>query len=110
MCSSDLRNKLDNLVYQTDKALRESRDKMPPDNVAIVEGALHDAKSALDSDDVARLKAAFDKLTQASYKLAEAMYQGGGAGGPQPGPGPSAGGGGGKKGGDDVIDADFEEA
>jgi molecular chaperone DnaK len=104
------RNKLDNLVYQTDKALRESRDKMPPDNVAIVEGALHDAKSALDSDDVARLKAAFDKLTQASYKLAEAMYQGGGAGGPQPGPGPSAGGGGGKKGGDDVIDADFEEA
>jgi molecular chaperone DnaK len=105
------RNKLDNLVYQTDKALRENREKMPADHVATVEAALGEAKGALDSDDVDRLKTAFEKLTQASYKLAEAMYQGGG----QPGAGgaaPNAGapGGGGKKGGDDVIDADFEEA
>jgi molecular chaperone DnaK len=103
------RNKLDNLVYQTDKALRESRDKMPPDNVSTVESALVEAKSALDSDDVNQLKAASEKLTQASYKLAEAMYQGGAAPGGAA-PGGAAGGAGGKKGGDDVIDADFEEA
>ncbi|MES2639127.1 MAG: molecular chaperone DnaK [Myxococcota bacterium] len=108
------RNKLDNLVYQTDKALRESRDKMPPDQVSVVESALVEAKSALDSDDVSRLKAAFEKLTQASYKLAETMYQGAGAGGAAGAAGGAAGGaadgaGGGKK-GDDVIDADFEEA
>ena len=106
------RNKLDNLVYQTDKALRENRDKMPADHVSTVESALTEAKSALDSDDVGRLKAAFEKLTQASYKLAEAMYQGGAQPGAGPGaaPGGAAGGGGAKKGGDDVIDADFEEA
>ncbi len=104
------RNKLDNLVYQTDKALRESRDKMPPDQVTVVESALVEAKSALDSDDVERLKSAFEKLTQASYKLAETMYQGAGPGAGAAG---AAGGAeaseGGKK-GDDVIDADFEEA
>jgi molecular chaperone DnaK len=105
------RNKLDNLVYQTDKALRESRDKMPADQVSIVESALVEAKSALDSDDVARLKAAFEKLTQASYKLAETMYQGAGEGASGAG-GAAAGGaaaGAGKK-SDDVIDADFEDA
>jgi molecular chaperone DnaK len=105
------RNKLDNLVYQTDKALRESRDKMPADQVSIVESALVEAKSALDSDDVARLKAAFEKLTQASYKLAETMYQGAGEGASGAG-GAAAGGaaaGAGKK-SDDVIDADFDDA
>ncbi|MFZ5479788.1 MAG: molecular chaperone DnaK [Myxococcota bacterium] len=110
------RNKLDNLVYQTDKALRENREKMPADQVATVETALNEAKAALDKDDAAVLKAAFDKLTQASFKLAETMYQGqGGAGGAGGGGAPGGGGGGetaggGTKKGDDVIDADFEEA
>jgi molecular chaperone DnaK len=106
------RNKLDNLVYQTEKALRENREKMPADHVSTVEAGLAEAKAALDSDDVGRLKSAFEKLTQASYKLAEAMYQGGGAAGAgAAGAGAAAGGAsGGKKGGDDVIDADFEEA
>ncbi len=108
------RNKLDNLVYQTDKALRENRDKMPADHVSTVESALVEAKSALDSDDVARLKASFEALTQASYKLAEAMYQGGAQPGAAGAAGAAGAGGagaaGGKKAGDDVIDADFEEA
>ncbi len=99
------RNKLDNLVYQTDKALRENREKMPAEHVGTVETALADAKSALDSDDLARVTKAVEGLTAASHKLAEAMYQGGGAG--EPG---GAAGGGAKKGADDVIDADFEEA
>ncbi|MFN7147559.1 MAG: Hsp70 family protein, partial [Myxococcota bacterium] len=110
------RNKLDNLVYQTDKALRENREKMPADHVSTVESALVEAKSALDSDDVGRLKAAFEKLTQASYKLAEAMYQGqgqpgaAGAGAAAAGGAAGAAGGDGARKGDDVIDADFEEA
>jgi len=103
------RNKLDNLVYQTDKALRESRDKMPADQVAVVEGALVEAKSALDSDDVSRLKSAFEKLTQASYKLAETMYQGAGDAGAGGAAAGGAAAGAGKK-SDDVIDADFEDA
>ena len=110
------RNKLDNLIYQTDKALRENREKMPADEAAKVESALSDAKSALDSGNAGTMKTAFDALTQASYKLAETMYKdqgagGGAAGGGGPTGGGAAGGagaGGGKR--DDVIDADFEEA
>ena len=106
------RNKLDNLIYQTDKSLRENREKMPADEAAKVESALAEAKGALDSGNASTMKTAFDALTQASYKLAEAMYkdQGGAAGGGASG-GPAAGGGGGGGGKrDDVIDADFEEA
>jgi molecular chaperone DnaK len=107
------RNKLDNAIYQTEKALRENRDKMPAEHVGGVESALAEAKTALDSGNLETMKAATEKLTQASYKLAEAMYQGSGGagvpptGGPPPAPPPN--GGGGKK-RDDVIDADFEEA
>lgn len=103
------RNKLDNAIYQTDKVLRENKDKMAPDAVAAIESALEEGKRALDSDNEETLKAAHDRLMQASMKAGEAMHQGaGGAGGAG-----AAGGGaapGGKGGKDDVIDADFEEA
>jgi len=108
----EARNNLDNLVYQVDKLLRENKEKLPASEVTAVEAALGEARSALDSDDATRLKAAFDSLQKVSMKLGEAAYaQAGppaddgsngspnGAGGPPPGT---------KR--DDVIDADFEEA
>ncbi len=103
----EARNNLDNLVYQVDKLLRESKDKMPADEVTNVEAALGEARSALDSDDAARLKGAFDKLQAASMKMGEAAYSAPGA----PTDGPAAGGPapGGSAKRDDVIDADFEE-
>jgi len=109
----EARNNLDNMVYQVDKLLRENKDKLPAGEVTSVEAALGEARSALDSDDATRLKAAFDTLQKASMKLGEAAYanQGGApAAGPAPGAGPdgAAGGPSGKR--DDVIDADFEEA
>ena len=110
---AEARNNLDNLIYQTEKAMSEGKDKMPADQVATVEAALGEAKATLDANDTDRMKASFEKLQQASFKLAENMYksQGGetgadGGAGPAPG---GAGSGAGRKGGD-VIDADFEEA
>jgi molecular chaperone DnaK len=102
------RNKLDNAVYQADKLLRENKDKMPPDQVAAVESALSDAKSALDSDDENRLRSAFDRLMQVTMKAGEGIH-GGPGGGPEAGAGGAGASGGSKKDGD-VIDADFEEA
>ncbi len=104
----DARNNLDNLVYQTDKALRENKDKMPAAEVATVEAELGTARAALDTDDTERLKIAFESLQKASFKLAETMYSanGGAADGGTPdgaGPGPSP------KKGDDTIEAEFEE-
>jgi molecular chaperone DnaK len=105
----EARNNLDNLVYQTEKLLSENRDKLPSSEVASVESQLVNAKAALDGDDVDQLKSAFDSLTQASHKLAQAAYQGGDQGGGDAGQaGPSGGASGGDD--DDVIDAEFEEA
>ena len=103
----EARNNLDNLVYQTEKLLSENRDKLPSGEVASVESELATAKAALDTDDADQLKAAFDSLTQASHKLAQAAYQGGEAGAEGAAP---AGGAGAADADDDVIDAEYEEA
>jgi len=105
----EARNNLDNLIYQVEKTLREHAEKLPAAEKERLEGELTAARDAKDKDDVDALKAAFDKLTASSHKLAEVMYQAdpGAAGGPPPGG--AAGAGGGKKDGD-VIDAEYEDA
>ena len=76
----EARNQLDSLVYQVDKMFRENGDKVSGEERGTVETALADAKSTLSgSPNATELKAAHDKLQQASYKLAEAMYKTGAA-------------------------------
>jgi molecular chaperone DnaK len=99
-------NKLDTLIYTTEKSLKEFGEKLDPASRTSLEGAIEEAKKSLDSQDVAVLKDAYEKLTAASHKLAEEMYkkssaEGGGEG--QPGQGQEA------KKDDGVVDADFEE-
>jgi molecular chaperone DnaK len=114
------RNALEAMVIQTEKLLTDAADKIPADAKVEAEAALKTAKEAVESQDVERVKAAKEKLTQASHKMAQAMYgqAGGGAspGGGAPGgagpAGPGAAGGepSGKKEDDgEVIDAEFEE-
>ena len=103
----EARNNLDNLVYQTQKLLDEHGDKLPADTKESIEAEIAGAKEALESDDVDVLKAKFDSLQAAGHKLAEVMYQQSGGEAPT-GEAPAA-----DEpeasGGDDVIDADFEE-
>jgi molecular chaperone DnaK len=73
--SIDTRNQLDSLVYQTDKTLTEHRDSLAAADIGAVETALTAAREALQGEDVAAMETARDNLTQASHKLAEAMYQ-----------------------------------
>ena len=105
------RNQLDNLVYQTEKVLTEHKESLPAEEIDNVEAAIAEGKEALDTDDGDRVKAAFEALTAASHKLAEVAYSAasaGGEAGPAPeGPAPDDGG---DDKGDDVIDAEFEEA
>ncbi len=103
------RNKLDQLVYQVEKSLSEHGDKLPASEKAAVETALTTARDAKDKDDVVAIKSAFEGLTAASHKLAEVMYQsqGGDAAAEAAAGGAPSGGG---KPGDDVIDAEFEDA
>jgi len=71
----EARNALDGLVYNIDKMLKESGDKVQAADKTEVESALADARKALDGTNAADMRAAHETLTKASHKLAEAMYK-----------------------------------
>ena len=72
----EARNGLDNMVYNIEKMLKESGDKVSGTEKSEVESALADAKKTLEgSPNASELNAAREKLTAASHKLAEAMYK-----------------------------------
>jgi molecular chaperone DnaK len=72
----EARNQLDGLVYNIEKMLRENGDKVSGQEKADVEAALADAKKTLEGQpSPAEMNSARERLTQASHKLAEAMYK-----------------------------------
>jgi molecular chaperone DnaK len=72
----EARNGLDNMVYNIEKMLKESGDKVSGSEKGDVESALADAKKTLEgTPSASELNAAREKLTAASHKLAEAMYK-----------------------------------
>ncbi|MGH9468176.1 MAG: molecular chaperone DnaK [Terriglobales bacterium] len=71
----EARNQLDSLVYNTDKMLKENRDKVPAADAAAVDAAMADARKALEGSDTAAMVGAKDALTAATHKLAEALYK-----------------------------------
>src|SRR5437588_11475921 len=112
----DSRNQLDSRVYELEKMLRESGDKISGSERGEVENALADAKKALESNDKAQMDRARETLTQASHKLAEQMYKSAQVQTPPPGgdAGPSGNAGGSQPGNDGagkkdegVIDAEY---
>src|SRR6202171_3644789 len=68
-------NALDGLVYQVEKFMRESGDKVPADVKSEVESKLPAAKDALQSNDTGRMQEAFKDLSESYQKLGSAMYQ-----------------------------------
>jgi len=105
------RNKLDALTYQVEKTLRDHKDKIPAEDASTLDGAVREARSAIERQDGAAVKAALDKLQTESHRIASMLYQQTGQeGGDAP---PTASGGAaapaGEKKRDDVIDAEFEE-
>ena len=113
----EARNSADALIYSTEKSIKDLGDKVDAETKSKVEAAIEPLKKAMEGDDAAEIKRLSEALTQASHKLAEAMYQqasaqgsagaqgaagaGDQAGAQQPDSAPS--------GDDDVVDADFEE-
>ncbi len=108
----EAKNHTDALIHQTDKNLKEHGDKLSAQDRGEAEAAMAAARSALEGTDLAALKSASDRLSQAAMKIGEAMYKAqqetAGPGGPGEGPGdgPQAGAG---KPDDKVVDAEFEE-
>jgi molecular chaperone DnaK len=79
----EAKNQLDTLVYNVEKMLNENRDKISGSDVSNLESAISEARKAMEQGGVDNIKRATDNLTKASHKLAEAMYQGAGAGAQQ---------------------------
>ncbi len=107
----EARNGADHLSSEATKNLKEYGDKLSPADKTAVETALTGLKEAISSDDVEKIKTATDALMQAQLKLGEAIYgaKGGDADGADGEAPPTSGKGDGKGGGDNVVDADFEE-
>jgi molecular chaperone DnaK len=72
----EARNRLDGLVYSTEKTFTENREKLDPAEASSFESAIADAKKALESSDAAAMNEAGQRLQQASHRLAEAIYKG----------------------------------
>ncbi len=108
----ETRNQLDSMIYATEKTLEENKEKVDAEIVGEVNTALEEAKKALESDDGEAMKSATETLTQASHKLAQAMYQteGDGAAGAAAGAAGAGAAGAAAGSDDDVIDAEVVDS
>src|SRR5210317_240424 len=108
----DARNTADSLIYQAEKSIKDLGDKLDAETKTNIENAIGPLKTAMEGEDAEEIKRLTEEMTQASHKLAEAMYQqaskaddqqqdgAGEAGQEQAGPSAPD---------EDVVDADFEE-
>jgi len=102
----EARNHADSLIYSTEKSLKEFGDKVDAGEKEKIEDGIAKLKKAMEGNDAAAIKSATEELTQASHKLAEAVYshaQQAGAG--QEGDAAPQEGGSDEK----VVEAEFEE-
>ena len=104
----ETRNAADQLIYSTEKSLRELGDKMSEQDKGFINNGIEDLKRALEGSDVAAIKSATERLSEVSYnafgkiyqqQAAQGQAQQGGSAGPDQQP---------PHGDDNVVDADYE--
>jgi len=100
----DARNTADNLVYQTEKALRDLGDKVSSSDAQDIQNKINDLKQAAQGDDVGRIRQASEKVEQAFHALSQQLYAQG-----QPQPEGQGGASTPPPGGDDVIEGEVKE-
>ena len=105
----DIRNNADQLVYQTEKTLKDIGDKITEDEKKEIQGKIDELKEALKGTDIDAIKTKTEEAQQAFYKVSEKLYQAaqaeaqaqaaqqGGAAGAESAPQ------------DNVVDADFTD-
>ena len=105
----DIRNGADQMVFQTEKMLKENGDKMPADVKSEAEAKLADLKTAVQSGSIDDIKAKQEALSHVFEKMYQAASAAQAAGAPQPGPDAGANNNQQKPNDDGVVDADFKE-
>ncbi|MFO7718121.1 MAG: molecular chaperone DnaK [Thermodesulfobacteriota bacterium] len=109
----EARNQADNLIYTTEKSLRDLGDKVEDEVKADIEQKIEALKKTMEGEDEEAIKKATDELSQASHQLAQKLYEqqqggqaaGGEAGGEQAQQDASSAG----QDDEDVVDADYTE-
>jgi molecular chaperone DnaK len=71
----ETRNNAEQLVYQTEKLIKDNDDKLPEDVKNSVQADVDALKTALASEDIDAVKTAFDALVQSQQKLGEEIYK-----------------------------------
>ncbi len=105
----ETRNRADALMHTTEKSLKELGDKIETSEKESIETAIKELKDVLKQDDKAAIEAKLEALTQASGKMAERAYAEKSAQEAPQQPEESKEQKGSDEGGDDVVDAEFEE-
>jgi molecular chaperone DnaK len=106
------KNRLDSLIYQTEKTINDNREKIPVGLISEAETAIAEAKKVVEANNSDEFGSQLDSLTRVSHRIAEALYQQQAGGGSTDAAGAGAqgqtGGASGKSSGsDDVIDAEY---
>src|SRR5213082_2278936 len=70
----DAKNIAETLAYQTERSLKEHRDKLDESDASTIEGRVMELRQALESDDLGEIRAKMEALQEASHKLAEVLY------------------------------------
>jgi molecular chaperone DnaK len=71
---ADARNLGETLAYQTERSLKEHRDKLEEADASTIEGRIMELRQVIEGSDVAEIKAKTEALQEASHKLADAVY------------------------------------
>lgn len=71
---AETRNQAEAFAYSMEKQIADNRDKLPADVVSEVEADVAGVKSALEGEDAAAVKAAYEKLGASSQKIGQALY------------------------------------
>jgi len=105
---AEARNTADNLVYVTEKSLKELGDKVPATDRGQIESVIEDLRAAMNQNDLAKIRQYTESLQQASHALTQQMYQQGANGTRNPGATPGAGE---QPGGDedDVVEGEYRQ-
>ncbi|MFE7183862.1 molecular chaperone DnaK [Streptomyces erythrochromogenes] len=103
--AAESRNQGEQLVYQTEKFVKDNEDKVPAEVKTEVEAAVAELKEKLKGEDTGEIRSATEKLAAVSQKLGQAIYADAQAG--QGAAGAAAGDAGQAKADDDVVDAEI---
>jgi molecular chaperone DnaK len=73
--AAEARNQAENLLYSTEKSLKDHRDALDEETISTIESRMEELRAALDGAEAAEIRAKADSLMEASHRLAQAVYE-----------------------------------